>query len=166
MCAENGHTGGILINRIRKKLSEIIWKSILDLPLLSVHIRPVTWFLSPLLASLIFLSVSGPVTWLLFTTWPSSSLYPNLVQPCDSCTSLDIPHLFIWIWSSHVTPVHLLTFLISLSESGPAMWLLYISWHSSSPFPYPVWSSYSAPPYLSPSSSPYPVQSPDSCPQP
>ncbi len=108
MRAKNWHTwGGIPINRILKKLSEIICKiSNLTAPFfLSTSVRsrdsyPPSWPLSS--------PYPYPDRWrgLLSTTWPSPSLYPNLVRPCDSCTSLDIPHLPVRIRSGHVTSLH------------------------------------------------------------
>ncbi len=91
MCAENLLTGGILINRILKKLSEIIckfstWPSSSFCPDPTGHVIPV----SP--------------------SWPLSSSYPYPVRWRGFCSPLDLPHLFIRIWSGHVTPVHLLPF--------------------------------------------------------
>jgi hypothetical protein len=92
MRAKNWHTwGGIPINRILKKLSEIICKiSNLTAP----------FFLSTSVRS----RDSYP------PSWPLSSPYPYPDRWRGFCSPLDLPHLFIRIWSGHVTPVHLLSF--------------------------------------------------------
>jgi hypothetical protein len=115
MCAKNLHTWkGILINRILKKLSEIICK---------ISNLTALFFLSTSFRS----RASCPPSWPLSSPYP----YPDRWRVLLSTT-----------WP----------LLISLSESGLAMWLLYLSWHSPSPCPYPVWPRYFAPLSLPPSS--------------